>query len=382
MKHKSMFLLLALTVGSLGVAHAQSSDSMSGGDQASSTSSQQVDNRWYVAPMVGGYYNNSDRNTNSRQVYYGLGVGKFITPNASIDIFADRTDRSRDGGGVWTNVTAGVAARLYAGEWGSWRPYAMGGLMGSRHKSALDTGWSPAAQLGVGLSRALGKSAALRLETGYRYDWDDQSIPTNGGYGDWFLGLSLVSKIGAPPAPPAPPPPVKKAPPPPPSCDQLDDDHDNVNNCDDKCPNTPAGTIVGPDGCPQKVVIDLRGVNFKFDRPRKGETNIGPSLKEPTADSLSILDQAVDTLKRYPEVRVMVAGYTDSRGTEAYNQKLSERRAKIVYDYLVAHGIDASRLDGPVGHGENDPIDTNSTDAGRAQNRRTELQVEDQGNGQ
>jgi OOP family OmpA-OmpF porin len=149
-----------------------------------------------------------------------------------------------------------------------------------------------------------------------------------------------------------------------------------VNLCDNKCPNLPEGTVVGPDGCPQKVVIDLRGVNFKFDRPKKGETNIEKSLAEPTKDSLSVLDQAVDTLQRYPQVHVTVAGYTDSKGTDAYNQSLSERRAQIVYNYLTSHGIDASRLEGPIGHGKNDPIGDNATDAGRAQNRRTELQVQ------
>ncbi|RUL78120.1 OmpA family protein, partial [Dyella choica] len=60
----------------------------------------------------------------------------------------------------------------------------------------------------------------------------------------------------------------------------------------------------------------------------------------------------------------------------AYNQDLSERRAKIVYDYLTAHGIDASRLEGPVGHGVDSPIDSNKTTEGRARNRRTELQVQ------
>jgi len=149
-----------------------------------------------------------------------------------------------------------------------------------------------------------------------------------------------------------------------------------VNDCEDKCPATAAGTIVGPDGCPQKVVIDLRGVNFKFDRPSKGETDISKALAEPTSDSLAILDQAVDTLQRYPQVHVTVAGYTDSVGTAAYNQSLSERRAKIVYDYLTSHGIDASRLEGPIGHGEADPIDSNDTNDGRARNRRTELQVQ------
>jgi OOP family OmpA-OmpF porin len=161
-----------------------------------------------------------------------------------------------------------------------------------------------------------------------------------------------------------------------PDCSKMDSDNDGVNDCDDKCPNTPAGTIVGPDGCPQHVVIDLKGVNFKFDHPKKGETNIAKTLAEPSADSIAILDQAVDTLQRYPQVHVTVAGYTDSVGKDAYNQGLSERRAKIVYDYLTGHGIDASRLEGPIGHGKNDPVADNKTADGRARNRRTELQVQ------
>lgn len=101
-----------------------------------------------------------------------------------------------------------------------------------------------------------------------------------------------------------------------------------------------------------------------------------PSLKAPTSESVQILDEAVDTLKRYPNVHVSVDGYTDSVGTEAYNQKLSERRAKGVYDYLTSHGVEASRLDGPKGFGESNPIDTNKTSAGRQRNRRVELKVE------
>jgi OOP family OmpA-OmpF porin len=194
------------------------------------------------------------------------------------------------------------------------------------------------------------------------------------GFTDGIASIGLVYSFGGAAPPPPPPPPA--APPAAPDCHTLDDDHDGVNNCNDKCPNTAAGTIVGPDGCPQNVVIDLRGVNFKFDRPKAGETDISKSLAEPTADSISVLNQAVDTLQRYPQVHVTVAGYTDSKGTDAYNQKLSERRASIVYNYLTSHGIDASRLEGPIGHGESNPIGDNETDAGRAQNRRTELQVQ------
>ena len=365
MNRKGLYFLIALALGGVGAVHAQDS---------SSSAPAGFDDRWYIAPTVGGYYNDTDRNTNSRQVYYGLGVGKFIAPNTSIDLFIDRTKRDIDrkiGGGSWSNNNYGVTARYYFGAADAWRPYLLAGVMGSYHHNRFDNGWSPAAELGVGISKTITDSSDIRAEAGYRYDWDDKSQPSKNGYGDWFLGFSVVSRFGAPPAAPtvAPPPAA-------PDCSKLDSDGDGVNDCDDKCPGTPAGTIVGPDGCPKQVVIDLRGVNFKFDRPKKGEKDIKKALAEPSADSIAILDQAVDTLQRYPQVKVTVAGYTDSVGKDAYNQSLSERRAQIVYDYLTAHGIDASRLQGPIGHGKNDPIGSNDTESGRAQNRRTELQVQ------
>ena len=381
MKLKAMCALAVLALGGMGAVHAQDAGSSSsqGAAMSASSSSSKFDDRWYIVPALGGYYNDTGRNTNSRQLYYGLGFGKFVNPHTSIDLFTDYTNRQVDyGGGKWDSIAVGVAARFYAGDWGAWRPYAMLGALGIHHHNRMHSGWAPGLQVGVGVSKTLNEDMDLRIETGYRQDFDGSS-QNNNSYGDYFLGLSLVSRFGAAAAPPPPPPPKPVAPPPPPkpSCNQLDSDNDGVNNCDDKCPNTPAGTIVGPDGCPQKVVIDLRGVNFKFDRPRKGETNIAPTLQKPTSDSMDILNQAVDTLKRYPNVHIMVAGYTDSTGPEAYNQSLSERRAKIVYDYLVSHGVSASRLDGPVGHGENDPVASNKTKDGRARNRRTELQTED-----
>ncbi len=383
MKRNCLFLMVALALGGVSAVHAQDAqdNTMSNGNQSAMSSDSMstgsgYDGRWYIAPTVGGYYNDTDRNTNSRQVYFGLGFGKFISPNASIDFFADRTSRDQDHSSAkWANNNYGIAARFYGGAWTAWRPYALVGVMGSYHTNRFDDGWSPAAELGAGLSKTITKNSDFRIEAAYRYDFDDSSQPSQNGYGDWLLGLSIVSRFGQPPAPP-PAPAAAPAPPPKPTCDQLDSDNDGVNNCDDKCPNTASGTIVGPDGCQQKVVIDLRGVNFKFDRPKPNETDIAPTLQEPTSQSMSILDQAVDTLKRYPQVKVEVAGYTDSIGTASYNQKLSQRRAKIVYDYLTSHGISADRLEGPVGHGENNPIDTNSTKAGRARNRRTELQVQ------
>ncbi|WP_430390621.1 OmpA family protein [Dyella sp. 20L07] len=366
MNRKGLYFLIALALGGVGAVHAQ--------DNAAGATTPSYDGRWYIAPTVGGYYNDTDRNTNSRQFYYGLGVGRFIAPNTSIDLFIDRTKRDVDtaqGGGRWSNNNYGVAARFYYGDWNAWRPYALVGVIGSYHQNASDRGWAPAAELGGGISKTVTDSTDIRVEGGYRYDWDDKTQPSKNGYGDWFLGFSIVSRFGEPAAAP-----VAAVAPAPVAPDCSKQFRNGVNLCDNKCPDLPEGTIVGPDGCPQKVVIDLRGVNFKFDRPKKGETDIKKALAEPTADSVAILDQAVDTLQRYPQVKVTVAGYTDSVGKDAYNQDLSERRAAIVFKYLTAHGITADRLVGPIGHGKNDPIGSNDTDAGRAQNRRTELQVQ------
>lgn len=150
----------------------------------------------------------------------------------------------------------------------------------------------------------------------------------------------------------------------------ADSDGDGVTDCNDRCPASQAGQAIGPDGCPVPLTIDLRGVNFDFDK-----SNLRP-------DAVAILQEAVTILSNYPDMRVEVAGHTDAIGTDAYNQDLSQRRAKAVYDYLTTHGIDASRISGPSGYGESRPIapntnaDGSDNPEGRARNRRTELNVQ------
>lgn len=147
----------------------------------------------------------------------------------------------------------------------------------------------------------------------------------------------------------------------------MDSDGDGVNDCDDKCPGSQPGQTIGPDGCPVKVSIDLKGVNFDFDK-----ATLRP-------DAVAILNEAIEILKRYPDLRVEVAGHTDLCGSDAYNQKLSERRAKTVYDYLTSNSIDAGRLVGPVGYGESRPLEQTpqTFPACKSEtNRRTELNVQ------
>lgn len=118
-------------------------------------------------------------------------------------------------------------------------------------------------------------------------------------------------------------------------CSTKDDDGDGVNNCNDRCPNSQAGQAIGPDGCPVPLTIDSKGVNFDFDKD---------TLRP---DALVILDEAADILNKYPQLKVEVAGHTDSVGTEVYNQDLSQRRAQVVFNYLTGKGVDAGRLVGP-----------------------------------
>jgi outer membrane protein OmpA-like peptidoglycan-associated protein len=143
---------------------------------------------------------------------------------------------------------------------------------------------------------------------------------------------------------------------------ELDGDGDGVVDALDKCPTTPAGFKVDATGCATAQVINLKGVNFDNDQA---------SLR---ADALAILDHAVVVLKEDVKARVEVAGHTDNRSTMAHNQDLSQRRAKSVMDYFVAQGIDASRLSAK-GYGQTQPVASNDTDEGRAQNRRVELRV-------
>jgi OOP family OmpA-OmpF porin len=161
--------------------------------------------------------------------------------------------------------------------------------------------------------------------------------------------------------PPAKAPVAAAAPPPPQQVRDLDSDNDGVIDRLDRCPDTPAGQRVDSNGCPE-VLLVLTGVNFKFDS------------SQITPDSAQILNKAVEALNKANTVDVLIVGYTDSVGSDAYNLKLSQRRANAVRDYLVGHGISADRLS-TDGMGESQPVASNDTAEGRYQNRRVEFRV-------
>jgi chemotaxis protein MotB len=88
-----------------------------------------------------------------------------------------------------------------------------------------------------------------------------------------------------------------------------------------------------------------------------------------------VLDDIADVLIDYPETRLIVAGHTDSDGTYSYNQELSEKRAISVKDYLRQAGVRSNRIS-VMGFGETEPIASNSSERGKARNRRVEIEIQ------
>ena len=207
--------------------------------------------------------------------------------------------------------------------------------------ATTDAGVCAAIGAGVG---AVGGGVGGGLYSANNTDRDDNEWEGAGialastavGAGVGYLLCSMMEEEEPEPAPrraePTPPPAPRPAPPPP----------------------APAR----PDPCSERV--QLEGVNFAND-----SAEVGPNAAK-------LLDETVTALQRCPNRRVRLNAYTDSNGSDAYNEKLSQRRAESVREYLVSHGVSASRIEAR-GLGESDPIADNSTPEGRAQNRRVEL---------
>ncbi len=353
-------LLCAALLGGLGLAQA--------------ASAQEFDDRWYVSGSTGVNFQDSDRGTEDA-LFGTIGFGKFLTQRFSLEaeLNYQNPDKSINPNLWWSQYGVSLDGRYHFRNADSkWWPYLRGGLGLQRHEEEFDANPNPvspqdhkasnlAINLGAGLQFDFGR-VDMRTELGTRVDLDEEQARIGNQqnkFTDLLASVGLTVALG-----PEPVAPVAPAPAPVQTCADMDDDGDGVNNCNDKCPGSQAGQTIGPDGCPVPVSIDLKGVNFDFDKS---------TLR---ADAVAILNEAVEILKRYPELKVEVAGHTDQCGTDTYNQSLSERRAKAVYDYLTSNGVDAGRLSGPTGYGESRPLeDKGQTLPGckSETNRRTEL---------
>jgi OOP family OmpA-OmpF porin len=167
-------------------------------------------------------------------------------------------------------------------------------------------------------------------------------------------------------------------------CTVADQDGDGVPDTQDKCPAVAARTA---DGCLAAAPVEMAPVppvSEPVAPPVPTALAVMPSAFVLTgvtfdndqaslrSDAIAILDRAAFTLQQWGNVKVEVAGHTDSWSDDAHNLNLSQRRAETVRAYLVSRGVAADRLSAR-GYGESRPIADNATEIGRAQNRRVEL---------
>ena len=272
----------------------------------------------------------------------GASIGYFITDDVSINLAYDKTNytRSNDGTGhqKLQGDNFGLNAQYHFGTVGdALRPYVSGGVA---HKSMTNveadghSGRDKSTFLtaGAGVKWYITDNLFARagVEADYKLDngrWD--YAPTVG------LGVNFGGNGGkvAPAPVPAPAPVAEPE------------------------PEAPIAEVV-------KVELDVK---FDFDKA------VVKSQYMPDIQNVA------QFMQQYPATNTTVNGYTDSVGTDAYNQKLSQRRADSVRQVLVQQGVAANRVDA-VGHGKDAPVATNATAEGRALNRRVEAVVQAQSN--
>lgn len=151
-------------------------------------------------------------------------------------------------------------------------------------------------------------------------------------------------------------------------CPDLDNDNDKVVDVEDECPNEKGD--VNNNGCPKKYEgVEITETHIRINQKIHFAYNKAVIKRT----SYWILAQVAQVLKDYPEITLSIEGHTDSRGSDKYNKKLSQKRAQAVLEHLVTqHRIARGRLSAR-GFGEEKPIEPNLTEEGRAANRRVEF---------
>lgn len=308
------------------------------------------------------YFTDSSRDLENGNLFGGS-IAYYLTEDVSLGLsYGEYHDMNSDasfGASGHKDIKGSLAALDAAYHFGTagdaLRPYVSAGVA---HQSISNiparTGrdHSTFANLGAGVKYFLTENLFARAGVDAAYNVDANET-------EWLAGVGVGVNFGGAAAPVV-------AEPAPEVC--TDSDNDGVCDNVDKCPDTPANTTVDADGCPavaEVVRVEL-DVKFDFDKSVVKEESYGD------------IKSLADFMSQYPQTTTTVEGHTDSVGTDAYNLKLSERRAGAVREVLVnQYGVGAERVNS-VGYGESRPVADNATDAGRAVNRRVEAEVEAQ----
>lgn len=285
---------------------------------------------------------------------WDLGVGFALTENWMLDLVASRWDSETQSGGVDVDGTQYRMDMLYhINTESAWRPYVAFGVGDQKREfnaanssSERDT----LLNLGAGIKRSLSDSWQFRTDVRAFNSLDNE-------YTDLAVtaGIALVFGGKSPAAAPVVAAPV-----------DVDSDGDGVFDSKDQCPDTPKTHKVDAVGCSLKltetVAIELK---ITFDTAK---SIIKPEFESEVRNLATFMNQYADTV-------VTVEGHTDSQGSDAYNQKLSQSRADAVKAALITkYGIGADRVNA-IGYGEAKPVADNMNAAGREQNRRVVGQV-------
>lgn len=318
---------------------------------AAATHVQAAESGVYLSPTLDYYrFDPKQGNDVDDGAMYGLNYGYQINKYLSVDgrIAADLKNDSLSA------KEANWGATLYLMPDAGISPYLSAALGRTRiEPEGTNRGTEKQYSFGAGAIAALDNNSSVSL--GLVANREPKS--DNSDYGARLAYRYTFAAAEAAPEPvvAAPEPTPEPAPAP------VDSDGDGVYDDKDQCPNTPRGAKVDDVGCTiqlkENVSLKLN-VNFDYDK-----SDVKPAYR-------SEIGKLAEFLTSYPDTNVVVEGHTDSRGTDSYNQKLSERRAKAVADYLAQEFGIASHRVSYKGYGEVKPIASNKTEAGRAENRR------------
>lgn len=346
LKYKPLFHIALLAASTISLAHAADHQSQ--------------DNRWYIAPFAsylntGGYRHATDGWGG------GLGIGKIIDQHFNLELKGFYQGFNGKNG-TWDLVGGSADLQYYLFR-DQLSPYAVMGLGGMNTCVSANCGLGFIGEVGLGLSYELNDNLLIRSDIRYRYNNNLNAQVQSGTdeFHDMTINLGVVIPFGDKPKYVAVEPKAQLAPIAVPAIDDCathDADSDGVTDCVDQCPNTVKDSWVNAQGCTVKLV--LKGEHFKYD-----SAELGFNARE-------LLDAVAADLIAYPEKNeVEVHGHTSSEGSDAYNMKLSQRRANAVVQYLKNKGV-TNKLTAHA-YGERQPIADNSTEAGKSENRRVEL---------
>ena len=347
------------------------------------------DLRWYMTPGFSYVVPDTDRKADGG-LGFQMGVG-MSRNNLSLELSAVGDNLPQKRGSLEFRQVGVLVDGLYS----FWHPsiYSVYGVLGTGTlwtEFSGATGAHPIVNAGFGVKTGNFWNDLLQIRIDLRYRINESPLLQQNRFGDTVVNLTFVIPLGRKKSLKTPliQNGVKKQA----MNGKMDSDQDGVIDVRDECPSTPAGWSVNKKGCEldgdkdgivdrldqcpnsppnEKVdqagckladVIVLKGVNFKT----------GSALL--IQSSFVILDGVSETLQRYQNLVVEIAGYTDSIGQDVQNQELSKRRADAVVRYLISKGVSAERLV-PRGFGRENPIADNNTPEGRSLNRRVELHI-------